>query len=186
MSRSFEVKEPTAQSISRQIRDELESTRQAYHTLLEDVSESDFGKPSLNPEWTIGEMLYHMSLAPRGLPMDVRMIRHLKWVPKLPAGPFNRLNIYLTRRGGRNATKEILGETYDKAHAETLKALESVKEDEWEIGVQYPDWDPMLSGYVTLEKLFHYIKRHFDSHERDVRLALGMETEYTGREDLNG
>jgi hypothetical protein len=117
--------------------------------------------------------------------MDVRMIRHLKWVPKLPAGPFNRLNIYFTQRGGRSATKESLGETYDKAHTETLKALESVKEHEWDFGVQYPDWDPMLSGYVTLEKLFHYIKRHFDSHEKDIRLALGMETTSAGSEEFN-
>jgi hypothetical protein len=183
MSRSFEVNEPKPQDISQQLRDELESTRQAFHNLLVDVSESDFDKPSLNPEWTIGEMLYHMSLAPRGLPLDVRLIRHLKWVPKLPTGPFNRLNIYFTRRGARNATKESLGETYDKAHAETMKALESVKGDDWDLGVQYPDWDPMLSGYVTLEVLFHYIKRHFDSHEKDIRHALDLETV---SEDLNG
>jgi len=183
MSRSFEVKNPKAQDISQQLRDELESTRQAFHNLLGDVSENDFDKPSLNPEWTIGEMLYHMSLAPRGLPLDVRLIRHLKWVPKLPAGPFNRLNVYFTRRGARNVTRKSLGETYDQAHAETIKALESVKSDEWDLGVQYPDWDPMLSGYVTLEVLFHYIKRHFDSHEKDIRLALGMETD---NEDRNG
>lgn len=175
MAQDQEEAAPRNQDLSQQIRKEIEETRQDFHNLLADLSEDDFDKPSLNPEWTIGEMLYHMSLAPRGLPMDVRMIRYLKWVPKLPAGPFNRLNIYFTKRGGRNATKESLAETYDKAHAQTIKALESVNDNEWNFGVEYPDWDPMLSGFVTLETLFHYIRRHFDAHEKDIRLALGME-----------
>jgi hypothetical protein len=175
-----------SQDISQQIRTEIEATRQDYHDLLAEISEKDFNKPSLNPEWTIGEMLYHMSLAPRGLPMDVFLIRHLKWVPKLPAGPFDRLNIYFTRRGAKNATKKSLAETYDKAHAGTLKALESVRDDEWSLGVEYPDWDPLLSGFVTLERLFHYIKRHFDSHEKDIRQALGMEMEPVSPDQPNG
>jgi hypothetical protein len=186
MSHSIVDNKSENQEISQQIRSEIEETRQAFHNLLEDVSEDDFDELSLNPEWTIGEMLYHMSLAPHGLPLDVRLIRHLKWVPKLPAGLFNRLNIYFTRRGGKNATKASLAKTYDKAHAETIKALESVQEDEWVLGVQYPDWDPMLSGFVTLEKLFHYVKRHFDSHEKDIRLALGMEPDGISTENSNG
>lgn len=175
-----------SQGISQQIRTELEATRQDFHNLLVEIPEADFDKPSLNPQWSISEMLYHMSLAPRGLPMDVFLIRHLKWVPKLPARPFDRLNIYFTQRGAKNATKKSLAETYDKAHAQTLKALESVKDDEWSLGVEYPDWDPMLSGFVTLERLFHYIKRHFDSHEKDIRLALGMEMEPVRPKQPNG
>jgi hypothetical protein len=186
MSLSDDDIEFRSQEISQQLRIELEETRQAFHDLLEDVSESDYDKPSLNPEWSIGEMLYNISLAPRVLPLDLRLIRYLKWVPKLPAGPFNRLNIYFTKRGGRNATKELLAATYDKAHNETVKALESVKDDEWSLGVEYPDWDPMLSGFITLETLFHYIKRHFDSHEKDIRSALGMDLDGANSEQTHG
>jgi hypothetical protein len=31
------------------------------------------------------------------------------------------------------------------------------------------DWDPFLSGEVTIEKLFHYVKAHFDSHAEQLK-----------------
>jgi hypothetical protein len=113
-----------------------------------------------------------MSLAPRNLPSDVRLIRHLKWVPKLPAGPFNSINAYLTRRGARNLDKAALAAKYDEAHSRTILALDSVKDDQWALGVDYPDWDPILSGFVTLERLFHYIRQHFEAHAEEIRSAL--------------
>jgi hypothetical protein len=158
-------------AIKEQLRIEIESTCQDFHQLLEEVPDELLDKPSLNPDWTIREMLYHMSLAPRNLPSDVRMIRHLKWVPKLPSGPFNRLNSYLTRRGARALDKAALALKYDEAHERTMLALESIKDDEWAFGVDYPDWDPMLSGFVTLERLFHYIRLHFDAHAEEIKAA---------------
>jgi len=161
-----------ASAIRQQLHDELESTRQDFHLLLEEIHEEDYDLPSLNSAWTIREVLYHMSLAPRNLPSDVRMIRHLKWVPKIPAGPFNRLNTYLTRRGARNLDKAALAAKYDEAHERTKRALESVNDEEWVFGVDYPDWDSMLSGHVTLERLFHYIRQHFEAHAEEIRSAL--------------
>ncbi|MBK5108812.1 MAG: DinB family protein [Anaerolineales bacterium] len=158
--------------IKGRLRVEIESTCQDFHQLLEDVPGELLDKPSHNPEWTIRETLYHMSLAPRNLPSDVRMIRHLKWVPKLPAGPFNRLNRYLTRRGARNLDKAALAARYDEAHARTIDTLETIQDQEWALGVDYPDWDPMLSGFVTLERLFHYIRLHFDAHAEEIRAVV--------------
>jgi hypothetical protein len=155
-----------------QINAELEATRSAFHALIDRLEIEDLIKPSLNPAWSIREVLYHMSFAPRNLPSDVWMIRHLNWVPKIPAGPFNRLNTFLTRRSARNATKEVIASAYDQAHQRTLKALESVQNDEWEKGVNYPDRDPMLSGFVTLERLFGYISQHFAAHAAEVEEAL--------------
>lgn len=169
MSSIPDTKNPGREDICEQIRIELEFTRGAFHGLLDEISVEDLTKPSLNPAWNIKEMLYHLSLAPRNLPSDVRLIRHLKWVPKFPAGPFNRLNVYITRRGARNATKDSLAIAYDQAHARTIQALESVKDKEWEYVVNYPDWDPLLGGNMTLEGLFHYIKVHFESHASDIR-----------------
>lgn len=175
-----------SQNISQQLRAEMEETRGDFHALLDEVPEADYGKPSLNPVWTIAEILYHMSVAPRNLRLDVGLIKRFKWIPHPPAGPFNRLNVYMTRRGARNATKESLAEAYDEAHQKAIQALESVKDSEWDNGVDYPDIDPMLSGYVTMETLFHYIKRHFDAHEKDIRLALGMEMESASLEHPHG
>ena len=160
------------EQIRQRLRSELDTTRQEFHQLLNEIAEEDLDQPSLNPAWTIREVLYHMSLAPRNLPSDVRLIRHLKWVPKIPAGPFNRLNAYLTQRGARNMTNHSLAEKYDQAHARTLGALESVTDDEWAVGVNYPGWDPMLSGSVTLERLFQYISLHFNAHAQEIKAVL--------------
>ena len=161
------------EQIRQRLRSELDTTRQEFHQLLNEIAEEDLDQPSLNPTWTIREVLYHMSLAPRNLPSDVRLIRHLKWVPRIPAGPFNRLNAYLTQRGARKTTKNSLAEKYDQAHARTLGALETIADEEWAFGVNYPDWDPMLSEPVTLERLFQYISLHFNAHAQEIKAVLG-------------
>jgi len=33
----------------------------------------------------------------------------------------------------------------------------------------------MLSGFVTIEDLFHYTTRHFHAHAAEIRAALGRE-----------
>ena len=159
-------------TIKDQLRIELEATRQDFHQLLAEVPQEMLDLPSLNPDWTICEIFFHMSLAPRNLPSDVLMIRHLKRVPKIPAGPFNWLNSYRTKRGARNLDKAGLAEKYDQAHSRTLAALESVKNEEWDFGIEYPSWDPMLSGYVTMLRLFQYIRLHFDAHAEEIRSAV--------------
>ena len=98
-----------------------------------------------------------------------------KWVPKVPAGPFNRLNSYFTRRGARDLDKTGLAAKYDEAHASAVAVLETMEDEEWAYSVEYPDWDPMLSGQVTLERLFHYIRLHFDTHAEEIRTVLNSE-----------
>ena len=160
-----------------QIHSQLEDTRLAFHSLLDKITDEDLNKPSINPTWTIREVLFHMSFAPQNLPLDVWLIRHFNWVPKIPAGPFNRLNTYLTRRGGSDADRKTIGAAYENAHQRTLKTLDSIKEDEWEKGAKYPGWDPLLSGFVTLEKLFGYISLHFEGHAREFESTLKTEDE---------
>jgi hypothetical protein len=63
---------------------QLEKTRRSFHALLDQLTDEDLNKPSLNPAWSIREVLYHMSFAPRNLPSDVWLIKHLHWVPKIP------------------------------------------------------------------------------------------------------
>ena len=82
------------------------------------------------------------------------------------------MNRYLTRRGARRLDKAAIAARYDDAHARTLAALEGIKDEEWAFGVDYPDWDPMLSGFVSLERLFHYIRLHFDAHAEEIRAVV--------------
>jgi hypothetical protein len=36
----------------------------------------------------------------------------------------------------------------------------------------YPGYDPILSGDVTVEGLYHYIKLHFEEHAGQIRKIL--------------
>ena len=70
-----------------QLETEMEDTRRQFHQLLNSLPDEAFGQPSSNPAWTIGELLYHMSIAPRLMVADVAIILKrpllLKLLPKL-------------------------------------------------------------------------------------------------------
>jgi hypothetical protein len=158
--------------LSDEIREELESTRQAYHALLGSLSDEAWKKVSGNPAWTVGQLMVHMSFAPRMLPADARLIRRGGWMPKLPAFLFNCSNVLMTRWAARKETVHTVGALYDVAHDKALGVLETIQDEEWNLGREYPDWDPLLSGYVTLERLFRYLAIHFDVHQEQLRQGL--------------
>ena len=156
-------------SIRESLRQEIEATKIEYYKLLGSIPDEAFDLLSDNPAWTVREVLYHMSIAPRMLGRDVKMITGQNWVYRVipyivPKALFNGLNERLTRFGARNVTRESLADAYDEAHEAVMEALDQVAD---------PDWDPFLSGDVTLERLFRYIKVHFDSHAEQIRLIVG-------------
>ena len=154
------------------IRDELEATKERFHHLLQSISTDEFDRPSTNPAWTVAQVLFHMSVALRYLPSDIALIRRSGRIPKPPAFLFHTFNVWLARWGARKATHDSLAEQYDEAHARTIKALESIHVQEWQKGADYPGWDPMLDGRVTIEDLFHYPTRHFEAHAQEISQAL--------------
>lgn len=159
------------------LQEELETTRLAYHQLVERVPPSLYTQPSSNPAWTIGEELFHITLAPTMLTQDVRMFLKNPWymrliVKILNKKTFDRLNAWYTRLKGSRATPENLKQTYDRGHQAALTALLSLKDEDLERTLTYPNWDPQLSGKVTLAHLFHYITRHFKHHAKSIEDAL--------------
>jgi hypothetical protein len=163
---------PGGETVREELRAGMETTRVAFHALLDSLTDEDWHKPSGNPAWTIGQVAFHMTLAPRMLPADVRLIRRGRRIPKPPAFLFNRLNVLLTRLGARRLTRQIVSEKYDTAHALAVGALDTIGEDEWGKGLDYPSWDPLLSGHVTLERLFRYLTVHFECHAAQIREGL--------------
>ena len=160
------------------LRLELTQTCEAYHTLLAEIPDEAFSKPSDNPPWTIGEVLFHMSLAPRFMTTDLKMIISRPWLAKVftflaPQSIFDRVNDWYTRYGARNLNRSFLAEQYDKANLRALKSLETVQEQDFQKSLMYPGYDPILSGEVTVEKLYRYIRLHFDEHAAQIRKILG-------------
>jgi len=158
--------------IREQLREEIEATRLAFHALADELRPEDWHKPTSNPKWDVGTMMFHMTVATNYLPADVAMIRRLNVVIYPPAFIFHAFNEFVTRNGARRYSLDTIKVAYDKAHKQTIKALDSVKDDEWSKSAVFPGYDPMLKGRVTIKDLFHYVSRHFELHAAEIREAI--------------
>ena len=161
-----------------QLRQEIVETQQRFNELLERIPETLYLQPSDNPAWNIGQVLYHMSIAPRFMVTDVAMImRSPRAVQNLisffPQRVFDWLNMRMTQRGAKRPTPEYLRAEYDQAHDRVLALFDTLDESDFKMSMHYPGWDPMLQGEVTLAELFGYIKRHFEAHAGPLEIQVG-------------
>jgi hypothetical protein len=155
---------------------ELRTTRARFHSLLESLSDQDFQKQSLNPGWTNGEILAHMTFGFIIINMLLPLARLWGRLPKSSSkwfawllnaftGPFNWFNALGARGQGKVFTPERMGKTFDRVYFSLLKQADSIKDHEWERGMYYPTkWDANFEEFMTLEKLFHYSVTHFNFH----------------------
>ena len=162
--------------LKKQILDELKTAHTDFHQLLNSLATDEFDKQSLNPGWTNGEILAHMTFGFIILNVLLPMARlwgHLpknssKWFAKLLnalTGPFNWINELGARGQGKVFAPKRVGKIYDRTYFALLKKINSIQADEWEHGMFYPTkWDPNFSEFMTLEKLFHYPVQHFNFH----------------------
>jgi hypothetical protein len=159
------------------LQQEIDSTREEFHRLLDSLPEEALSLPSDNPAWNIRQVLYHIAIIPRYAIVEVVMIRRqvrlYQLLPRLiPKELFDWLNAHLTRLGAGRKSRQNLAEAYDRSHIAALQALDSVKVEDFDKSLYYPLWDPLLAGDVTIEYLFGYIKRHFDSHAAQIEKAI--------------
>jgi hypothetical protein len=158
------------------IRRELETTRARFHSLLDSLPEEDFQKQSLNPGWTNGEILAHMTFGFMIVNILLPMARlwgrfpkgSSKWFARLLnafTGPFNWFNALGARGQGTVFTYQRIRTIYDRVYFSLLRKINSIKDDEWETGMYYPTrWDSNFDEFMTLKKLFYYPVTHFNFH----------------------
>ena len=176
MMGTVRIMNPDPQTIQVVIRAEFEATHAAFHTLLDSLTEEDLRRQSLNPGWTNGEILAHMTfgflIVNALLPLE-RLWRRLPresskpfaWLLNAFTGPFNWINALGARGQGRVFTYKRIGKIYDRAHFALLKKMDAIRDDEWEKGMYYPTkWDADFDEFMTLEKVFHYPVVHFNFH----------------------
>ncbi len=159
------------------LRQEIETTRLAFHQMLDSIPEEDLSLPSGNPAWNVRQVLYHIAMIPGGINFEVTMIRKqvklYQLLPRLvPKSTFDWLNTHVTRLGARRMTRQRLVDVYDRSCQVALQSLASVSDADFEISLYYPLWDPLLTGDVTIAYLFGYIKRHYDSHTTQIEKAI--------------
>jgi len=165
-----------AKSKREEIFTQLNAARASFHTLLDSLSEQDFQRQSLNPGWTNGEILAHMTFGFIIINVLLPMARlwgrlpkasskPFAWLLNVSTRPFNWFNALGARGQGRVFTYRRIGKIYDRAYFSLLKKINSIKDNEWEHGMYYPTkWDPNFDEFMTLEKLFHYPVTHFNFH----------------------
>jgi len=161
----------TGGAMHQALRAELETTRQAFHDLLAGLTPEDWDRPSLNPTWSIGEILWHVTLYLFVVPQQLIWLQTNTFPDPFTesADELNEGNVQQTREGAQEQTFGSIARTYEAGHAATLAALASVRDHEWPIGVRMPDMGPTFTGeYRTIEALFRYHARHFAEHAAQI------------------
>lgn len=163
--------------IKEELAGEMETTRRDFHHLLDSVPETSYNHPSLNPAWTIGDVLYHITLGPFALRFEIWMICRARWLfqrglNSVTAGIFNRANALFARRP-KQVTRQSLLKSYETGHAGLMSSLKRKEETDFTKSVTYPkSFVAELSGEVNVERLFRYTKGHFDVHAEQIHKAL--------------
>lgn len=155
---------------------ELETTRQNFHHLLDSVPEALYLHPSDNPAWTIGDVLYHITLGPPAIRFEIWMIRYAPWIFKAlnntTSKIFNWGNALFANRTKR-ITRQRLSKAYETGHTGLMSSLRRVREEDWGKSVNYPEvFVSELAGVVTVERLFRYVTLHFEVHKNQIETVI--------------
>jgi hypothetical protein len=155
---------------------EMETTRQNFHHLLDSVPEALYLHPSDNPAWTIGDVLYHISLGPPAIRVEIWMIRHTPWMFQAlndtTSKIFNWGNALFARQPKRITSQRVI-KAYEAGHTGLMSSLRRVREEDWMKSVNYPEvFVSELAGIVTVERLFRYVTLHFDVHAKQIKTAI--------------
>jgi hypothetical protein len=165
------------------LRCELEAARREFYDMVASISEPWWAKPSHNPGWTNGQLLFHVLL---GFILILPLAGLLVFFGHLPAvcsrifaailnfstPLFNRINAVGPRAGARLLGRAGLIREFDQVHGTILKRLERVRPGDWALAMHYPTrWDPLFTTPMHLEDLFRYPVDHLRHHRHQLRAA---------------
>ena len=158
------------------LRREIEITREKFHRFLVTIPDDTLRLSSKDPAWTNGELLYQMSTSPRiiksFLKNYTRENTRFHYVSKAITGPLiQKTNEIIIRTRGHKITRWLIAEEYDNTFALVLELLDAVCDDDFEKKLTLPDIDPLLSGQVTIENIFHYVKNHFYAYRDQINVV---------------
>jgi hypothetical protein len=163
------------------LRSELESSRIAFHTLLNSLSDADLKKKSNNAAWTNKHIVIHMAMGFFILPSLILIALLLGRLPKpcskifalllnVSTIPFNWINALGPYVGGTVFTRKSLSNTFDWFYARIVQILYFIPEKDLKRGMYYPtQWDPFtFKDYMTLEDIFRIPTLHFTFHLKQL------------------
>lgn len=158
------------------IRAEMEASRQAFHALLNEIPAADWRRNSVATAFTVAELFEHIVHGIELIPDEIEAIRKGKNYLNFPTWLTSRVNLFMTRRAARKATPQSIARRYDAAHAEALRLLEKVRDDEWHKGAHF-----FGEGYWTMEFVFRgNVTLHFEEHAAQIRESLTVAQSVAG------
>ncbi|MCE9647951.1 MAG: hypothetical protein K8S20_18300 [Chloroflexi bacterium] len=154
---------------------ELLETREKFLTLVNSISEEQYSQSTDNSAWTVGEILFHITLGPRALALEIWLIIHFGRafqfiMHHFPSRLFNWINARFVRRGG-HINRQMLIRSYEVGHAAIRSGLMRAQEEDMRKSVVYPrEFVTELAGECSVERLFRYVKGHFEVHSAALRI----------------
>jgi hypothetical protein len=165
------------------LRSDLAAARQEFCDMVAATAGQSWAKPSHNPCWTNGQLLFHVLI---GFILVMPLAGILVFFGHLPAvcsrifaailnfstPLFNRINAVGPRAGARLLGQEGLITKFDQVHGAILERLEHVRPSDWALAMHYPTrWDARFKTPMRLEDLFRYPVDHLRHHRGQLRVA---------------
>jgi hypothetical protein len=159
-----------------EIEAELDETHRHFIALVESIPETDYDLPTDNPAWKVGDILFHITLGPRALALEIWLTIHARGaynfaMRHFPSRLFNRVNAWFGSGRSERVSRQGLLKAYGQAHAVIKSELRRAREEDLVKTAIYPlDYVSDLKGEVSVERLFRYVTGHFEEHEAALRL----------------
>ncbi|MCC7449923.1 MAG: DinB family protein, partial [Anaerolineae bacterium] len=145
------------------IRAELESVQAAFHQLVDSLSDSDWHRKSPSSDWTMGEVLVHLTWSLEYLPHEVAQAALGKGMFNIPKAIADPASLFYVRWLARKANRASIVQRYDAAIAAAIAALHTVCDEDWAKGAKFYG-----EGFYSIEDLFHTPLDHFKEHSAGI------------------
>jgi hypothetical protein len=149
------------------IRAEWNNIHSEYHELVVSIPPATLKHPTIDTQWSIGEILAHMIQSLEMMPRAIEAVRRGKDYLNLPITLVGATNYFLVRLMARNITPQALLARYDRAFNTALQAWDRVRDDEWSRGAGL-----FGEGYKTLLDYYMHGSIHFKEHAAHIRKSL--------------
>ena len=159
-----------------ELEQQLEDTHKRFIALVESIPETDYDLPTDNPAWKVGDILFHITLGPRALALEIWLTIHVRGMYNFamrhfPSRLFNSVNAWFGSGRSERVNRQVLLKAYGQAHAVIKSELRRAREEDLVKTAVYPlDYVSDLKGEVSVERLFRYVTGHFEEHEAALRL----------------
>jgi hypothetical protein len=150
-----------------EIRAQLEAAREQFTSFVRSLTADDWERATPNPAWNVRQLMYHTAWSCGQLASTIAGTK--KGAGKgglVPHALINPASMLITKWGARGGTPASVCALYERGHAAALRALDGVRDDEWQRGATN------YGTYSTVADTFKTITGHSAEHIGEVRQAL--------------